>query len=311
MVQGSIASVTVLALAMFMAKWVWPLELPTNFRPQLFLGAVVLFVLAVVWGSKRDALFGLVPVTLLAIAVIPLYIGGPERLAEGADGIRVLQFNVQFTNDNYDGIVDEVVSSGADIVTLHEVTPTHWDQVGDRLLAEYPHMLFSPASVGGIHTDQVMLSRTPLELAEVETDFRNPPFAVTTELGGREVLAVALHTHPSRTNREFIADRHAEVDAAVAAVRQHDLPAIIITDLNVTPTSPEYGALLDDLGWRNPRRGLGLTPTWSPPVPVLGPFFGVAIDHVLASPELTVHSYDLGDGAGSDHRSLLATLSFS
>ena len=308
LVQRSIGLLTLLVIAMFFARWVWPLELPTNFRPQLLFGAVLLAALAAFVGTRRDMLLSLIPVALLAATVLPFYFGGPEPIAEGAEEIRVLQYNVLFSNNDHEGIVSEVISSGADIVAMHEVTGFQWDAVRTELLVEYPFVLFSPTS-GGEGPSQVMLSRTPIESVEVQTNYHSPPFAVTTELAGQEILAVALHTSPSRTNPALIEDRALEIAAAVDAVEQHDLPAIVITDLNVAPTSPEYGRLLKDLGWDDPRRGLGLSPTWSPAGTALGPLFGVAIDHVFASPDFTVHSYELGDGGGSDHKSLTATIS--
>ena len=68
--------------------------------------------------------------------------------------------------------------------------------------------------------------------------------------------------------------------------------------------NPEYGRCLSDLGWDSPRRGLShpTFPTWGDPI-------GMTLDHVFASPEFSVHSYELGDGGGSDHRSLKATVS--
>ncbi len=95
--------------------------------------------------------------------------------------------------------------------------------------------------------------------------------------------------------------------AAVSVVAAHDGPAIVITDLNISATSPEYAAFLDELGWSDPRRDLGIEPTF-PSTGWMAPF-GVAIDHVLVSPELVVHRYELGAGGGSDHHSLVATIS--
>jgi len=91
-------------------------------------------------------------------------------------------------------------------------------------------------------------------------------------------------------------------------IEQYGGPAIIIADLNIAPTSPKYHHFLDELGWVDPRRNVGIEGTYT----LWGiPTMGLAIDHVFVSPELTVFTYDVGPSGGSDHRSLIATIGWT
>jgi len=88
-------------------------------------------------------------------------------------------------------------------------------------------------------------------------------------------------------------------------LRDDPRPAVLLTDMNVTPTSSAYGDLLDDLGWRDTHRITGWDASW----PSVGGWLGLPIDHVLVSDNVAVHTIDAIGAGGSDHRAMLAELS--
>ena len=79
----------------------------------------------------------------------------------------------------------------------------------------------------------------------------------------------------------------------------------MMTDMNVTPFSPDYKAFLSGLGWRDPHKLAGWHATWPD---FAGPI-GTPIDHIFVSDGVLLHSYETGHGAGSDHATLTATVS--
>lgn len=306
-----IAVMTAASVILLFAKSSPLIETATNFRPQLLVMMVPLVVLGGVLGGRREVAASLLPVVILSVSTLPYWIGVPPPIPEGTATARVMQYNLLYLNMDNAAILSEIHDSDADIVALHELTAGHWDTLGPALRSEYPFMIATPVrqrARGSNGGGKAILSRTPLERVDVRRRYRSPPLVASVELNGQRVLVVALHPSPARTNNFLIDQRNDKMKATVEAVADHDGPAIVITDLNIAPTSPEYGTFLDDLGWSDPRRDLGIEPTfpasgWAAP-------FGVAIDHVLVSPEIVVHRYDLGDGGGSDHHSLVATISF-
>ena len=99
--------------------------------------------------------------------------------------------------------------------------------------------------------------------------------------------------------------RDTQIEGVVALLAETSGPALIMTDLNITPTSPAYRSFIDELGWRDPHRLVGWQSSW----PSWGGGLGLPIDHVFVSDHFALHGYDVGSGAGSDHKSVVATLS--
>ena len=286
------------------------LELASNFRPHLFVATLAVFPAVALLGWRRSIVVMVAATAVQAVAVVPYLVGDPVPVPPGVETARVLQYNVLYRNADHDAIVEEILASRADVVALHEITTTQWAAIGPRIADAYPHTLVNPvdlAEPGSRGGGKAILSTAPLHQIDVGGDFAWPPMAATTVVGGEDVLVVALHPSPSRTNGWLLRERARKLAATIEVVERVGLPTIVITDLNVTPTSHVYADLLRDLGWNDPRRSLGVAPTWP-----AGRFrhLGVAIDHVLVSPELRVHEYQLGDGGGSDHRSVTAVVSF-
>lgn len=282
------------------------IEVTTNFRPHVFVAGTVLVVVAAII-HRPAAVIGLVALLVLAPATLPHLVPTGSRQTVGSEQFTVLQYNTLYFNSDIKSIAAQILEADADIVGLHEMTSDRWSNLEPLIADKYPHYLSGlDEPLAEIRRfGSVLLSTQPLKNAQAQ-DRGLTPVAATTELHGRDVLVVALHPSPSRTNQELINNRHELLDATTTLTQRHNGPAIVITDLNIAPTSPEYSAFLDGLAWPDPRRELGIAPTY--PAGVLNPI-GIAIDHVFASPALTITGYELGDGGGSDHRSLLATVS--
>jgi len=305
-VKFSATGLLIGAILMLVAGSFPVIEVTTNFRPHLLVIGVGVVIVAA-WVSRPMASVAIVAVLALAPSTLPYLFGADiASAAAGSEELTVLQYNTLYTNHDIDGIAEEILSSDADIVALHEMTNDRWNQLQPQISDVYPHQVSNGNLRASRGFASVLLSRTPLRPVQDVPDIA--PVAATTTIDDRDVLAIALHPSPSRTESAKIDHRRDLLDATVDFVEQHGGPAIIITDLNIAPTSPDYQGFIDDLGWDDPRRSLGIAPTF--PTGPLNPI-GIAIDHVFASPELIVTNYELGDGGGSDHRSLVARLAAS
>ncbi len=297
----------VLSLLLFLGGSFSSVEAATNLRPHLLVVAVGVLGLAII-AHRPAAVLALLAAAALAPSTLPYLGSGGSSLSNNAQEIAVLQYNTLYLNDDVQAIADEVLQSDADVVALHEMTDARWRELAPLVVEQYPfHVSGLDEPLAEVRRfGSILLSRSELQPFSTGAPAL-APIAAVTQLHGREVLAVALHPSPSRTDGEKIAQRRTLLEATRELVAAHEGPAVVITDLNITPTSPDYQRFIDDLGWVDPRRELGIAPTFP-----AGPLnrIGIAIDHVLTSPELVVAEYRLGDGGGSDHRSLIARVAF-
>jgi hypothetical protein len=84
---------------------------------------------------------------------------------------------------------------------------------------------------------------------------------------------------------------------------------LIVGDFNATWGNRGFRGILDaGVADGAAARGRAFDMTWSQIMPILPPL--VRIDHVLTGPGLAVVQIRTGDGPGSDHRDLIATVAF-
>jgi endonuclease/exonuclease/phosphatase (EEP) superfamily protein YafD len=134
-------------------------------------------------------------------------------------------------------------------------------------------------------------------------DPRDAIIEIVADLDGQPVHVIAAHpVSPLTPARAAQRDRALRRLATRAAA--DDAPTVVMGDLNATPWSPDLQQLLASGDLRDSQVGFGLQPSYPAP---LGPV-GIAIDHVLHSPELTTVLRALGPSFGSDHRILHARL---
>ena len=148
-------------------------------------------------------------------------------------------------------------------------------------------------------------SRVPLgNLREIESGpFGVPTLTAECEVAGRKLLIVATHPVPP-ANAEGAAARDAQLSELAGLVAQSSIPVIVIGDLNVTPWAPAYRRFAQTTGLRNTRQGFGIIPTW----PAQFRWFGIPLDHCLASPELAARDIRAAPSIGSDHFPLIVDL---
>lgn len=296
--------------------WLTPLhpllEAITNVRAQV---AFLALVPVLGFGLLRNwALFGTSALVcgLLMAALVPYWSASPDPVSPDVTTVTAMQYNVYFGNDGFDRIVAHIADADADVVALHELLPSQWDELEPRLADLYPHRIGVPLAEidGQPGGGMAILSRTPLHRVELSADISPTERVVlvaTTTIAEREVTVIGLHPHASRSDRVKVSLRQAQLDGVAAFVQQSEGPTIIMADLNIAPTSPAYTSFLDDLGWRDPRRIVGWQSSW----PTWDAGLGLPIDHVFVSDHFGLHEYDTGDGGGSDHKSVTAHLTLA
>ncbi len=286
------------------------LEILTNVPVHLLLVAVVVLISGLVRREPIPALAGGLAAIWLIVLLVPYWRASPEPPPTDPNAVhRALQYNVYFGNDDVDRMVAEIEAADSAVVALHEITSLQWEQLQPRL-PEYAHSIAEPWDGGSLQLGggMALLSRTPLTRLSVDPEASvegRPVLAAVTSIGEREVVLVGLHPHASRFETEKADLRERQLDAIVELLEEDSRPALILTDMNMAPTSTSYRRVLDDLGWSDPHRSTGWDASW----PTWGGPLGLPIDHVLVSDAVALHDIATMDGGGSDHRSVIAQFS--
>ncbi len=265
---------------------VWLLDLAAHWQWLFAIGLVVLCV-TIGLATHRDRRWW----ALIPIAAAPLWTASPvlpDADDKATPELTVIVANVHAGNRDPRPLLDWLATAPADVVVLLELSPAYAEALASAA-PDYPHRELlpddSPFGIG-------LLSRRPLAGFETHASADDIPFLLAMlDTPQGQARLIAVHPMPPlqphwRHERDLLLE--------VAARDSRELPTLVVGDLNATPWST---ALLSPRT-RDLRRTTGFAPTWRP---FGGRWFGLPIDHVLASPHWQRVHAERGPDIGSDH----------
>lgn len=265
---------------------VWLLDLAAHWQWLFAIGLVVLCVTIGLATHRDRRWWALVP-----LAAAPLWTASPVLPDAGDKAtpeLTVIVANVHAGNRDPRPLLDWLATAPADVVVLLELSPAYAEALA-RATPDYPHRELlpddSPFGIG-------LLSRRPLAGFETHASADDIPFLLAMlDTPQGQARLIAVHPMPPlqphwRHERDLLLE--------VAARDSRELPTLVVGDLNATPWST---ALLSPRT-RDLRRTTDFAPTWRP---LGGRWFGLPIDHVLASPHWQRVHAERGPDIGSDH----------
>ena len=216
--------------------------------------------------------------------------------------LRVASANLLVVNETPAALAAELERFDADIYFLQELS-NDWDQELERLgfWRRYP---FNQRYTGDDAFGSAIASRLPVRDIRVFWSADElPQMRGVLRLGDRDVDLIAVHLLPPRTH-EYTRYYHVGTEALLDIVRRLGGRSFIVAgDFNSTPDS-DFATRMRDLAddaWEAGGRGFGFTwPNGMFPVPP------IRLDHVFVSRDFGVLAARVGDGAGSDHRPVVA-----
>jgi endonuclease/exonuclease/phosphatase (EEP) superfamily protein YafD len=282
---------------MLLAPRFWVVDLLVHFRLQCTALALLACVVCAATGHLRWAIVALLAAMIHALIAAPLLASrraSPSmRLGQRAV-IRVAAINVYYRNRKFQAAIDFIGRERPDAVVLCEVTAA-WEQALAALNASYPYRY---ATRGKRGTGITLLSRWPLDTAVIVPGYSDvePAIAATLQIEGRVVQILGVHTSwplgPAAS-----ACRNQQLARIAEFARGATQPLIVLGDLNVSPFSREFQALLAAGDLKTAADGFGWQPTW----PTFLPPGGIQIDHALTSAGVLVTGFRRGPSVGSDH----------
>jgi endonuclease/exonuclease/phosphatase (EEP) superfamily protein YafD len=275
----------------------WVLDLAVHFRLQYAALALVGCVILLATGHARWAALAFLVAAIQALICAPLLISRAPAAASadlaGSAALRLTVINVWFRNRQFQRVIDFIARERPDAVVLAEVT-AEWEQALLAVGGEYAHRYATRGRRGkGI----LVLSRWPMQPAVLPgfSDLE-PAVSATLLINDRSVQLLSVHTSwPLGAKSSALRDRQlAQLGEFVRCQRG---PLIVLGDLNVSPFSRHFQALLAGGNLKSAAQGFGWQPTW----PTFLPPAGIQIDHALTGPGVTVTNFRRGSSVGSDH----------
>lgn len=303
----AVAGIVVCTILSFFSERLWLGELTLHFRVQYL--AVALAAAAIAMGRQQ----WFVSAAALTVALINAwpalpYLVPDRGLDQGATSVAgeqaavvsLLELNLLYDNHEYARVRQYLSARTPDVLVLTELT-AGWVRELQPVVARYQYRLaFSRESPWGLG----VYSRYPLDSPRImDLGFAgsvNVDASLRSPAGPVRFFAVHLASPISAAatvtrNRQLQA--LATLLAASRSGRADSQPQVLVGDLNITPFSPRFTALLAQTHMVDARRGRGWQGTWPAAIPPLR----VPIDFCLVDDAARVTEVTRGPDIGSDH----------
>lgn len=299
---------------LFLGDGYWWLVMLNRYAVYLFLPCLPLLFGVVLMRRSKHGLPLVIPAVILFLLYHPYLIPRPARAIGDSRSLRVMTYNVLFSNTDYDAVANVIKSYQPDLVALQEVQPGMMEALIDRLAGEYPYSLMGSGNDFGT---TAVFSRSPLSDAYVlDLDVDRPAVIVKTTIKGQKVSFAAVHLLAYNlwwtkwkdipaTIMERTKNQNRQADIILREIKEAGGSVIVGCDCNSYETSSSYKIL--DETMENASRETGLALPFGN-LPATRP--DVSFDHIdyiwYLGDLNPIRVYKILDDGGSDHLPVLA-----
>ncbi|HEY43479.1 MAG TPA: hypothetical protein G4O11_05790, partial [Anaerolineae bacterium] len=294
----------------------WFIDALSYILPWLFLPLIMLLPgILLLRRTRLRLILVAIPTTLFFLTYGDLYLPRPSVDSSGPT-FTVMTYNVLWSNKQADRVAAAIEEHDPDIVGLHEILPSMGTALEERLAERYPYRR--------LENSYGILSRYPIhqyEFFQLDQGAGSWVQQMVIEIDGNYVNFLNAHPRspplvgfhpfglPLGIPTGFINQgRDADIRDVLRRIERLEDPLVVIGDFNLTDQQGMYAPLTSRLkdAHRESGRGMGFTFTRFPNIGI--PMW--RIDYVFYSPDLVAMSTSTGDYGGSDHRPVIAELTF-
>ena len=283
-------------LAGFAGRLWWVLDLFSHFQFQYLLSiSIVIPLLLLLKRFKISAIFCVCFAINLA-RVLPYYWPVNSATNHNSGSLRAIALNVNTANEHYELVSQLILEHKPDIFVLTEVNAAWIKGIEPPLRSTYVYQKCVPREDNfGI----ALYSKLPftkcdvIELGQAGV----PSIAAEFVIQGQTLTVLGTHALPPFDDG-YSWYRNNQIEAVATYLGSVTGPKILLGDLNTTPWSPYFGALLSTAKLADSSRGRGLQLTWPTNYVWIG---RIPIDFCLVSKEIIVSDKKIGANVGSDH----------
>jgi endonuclease/exonuclease/phosphatase (EEP) superfamily protein YafD len=278
----------------------WLVDILSNFPFQYALASLILMFFCFWKRTVSLAVLAGILFIFNMLAIIDLQ--KSIEAAENADTIfTVYSVNINKNNGDLANLKREILEIDPEIVLLLEVTPSHEELL--RSLKEKYSYRIQNVFKGALGF--VFLSQFPIQNYHITelSDYGNSLLEAALKINTRSVLFYGIHAR--RPDRGDFNERKMQFVNPARRINEKAMPAIVAGDFNATPYSQVFRDFVRISGLKDSREGFGWQPSW----PTYFPPLWIPIDHILVTPDITIHNRTTGSYIGSDHYPVIANLS--
>ena len=265
-----------------------------SFLPWSAVGILLLGLIALARRAWWGLAAVLVPALVWSVMFVPQLL--PRIETAQTPDLTVATQNIGAANADPGAAADALIASGAGLVAVQELSSTTGAAAGQQLDAAYPH--HTTIGTVGLWSDWDLGQTKGLELGLGWAR----ALRVTVEHPLGQIAVYVVHLASVRPGDTTARDAGLqELSALIAA--DPAARVMVVGDLNTAGTDPRFADITNLMADTRTATGSGFGFTWPAGFPLTRP------DHVLVR-GLTVTSDEVLDGAGSDHRAVLAGLRF-
>ena len=293
----------------------WWLVLLSRFAAYLFVPGLLLMVVAML-KRRRKLFFPLfLPALIFILLYYPYLLPKPAKPISESEVLKVMTYNVLYSNTDYDAMAKVILEYGPDLLALQEVPPEMMDALVERLADEYPYHFFAADHNFGT---SAVFSRHPLADAYgLDLIAPRPATVVKTEINDKEVVFVAAHLRPYNlwwtqlkdipaTIMERTREQNRQAEIILNQIGEKDEIVIFGCDCNSYETSSTYRMI--DQYLDNAAREVGLLLIGNELSGAKQDISPNHIDYVWYRGDIEpISVYKILDSGGSDHLPVLAT----
>ncbi len=297
----------------------WILVLVNRHIVYLFGVIPFLGILFLLLQRVKNIIWLIYPALIFITLYYPYFLPKNTSRSSNYNLVRVMTYNVLFTNSDDEAIAGVILNHLPDVLALQEVQPEMMSALEKRLGDEYPYSLMGTENDYG--TTAVFSRHPVIESSVLDLQADRPDVVVKIEIEGREITFVSVHLMayglqwaklrdiPAVTmERTFNQNRQAEL--VLERIKQEDGILIVGCDCNSYETSSSY-RIFD--GWLdNSAREVGWVVGGENLPGAKRDTYLQHIDYVWYRGELEpTNVFRVSDSGGSDHLPVLAVFSMN
>ncbi len=306
--QVSCGIITIVGMGFSLASYVAPanyfLEATSSLRMQYLCIGVVPMIFFTLTQRWRWVVASGLCVLINFAEILPWYVPNfSNPTVSQGQLVRVLQFNVLFSNQRYDDIINFVKQENPTIAVFLEVRK-NWAKELQILDKFFPYQVKVPKLEIEIYSH---LPLSPQPQVQLYGTYRgNVIVAVDMGHMGQKLTLIASHAYPGFSDYFGIQGfnwRNQQLEDLGYYLATLPKPVVLVGDFNATISSPYYKRVVQRSGMQAARAGYGVLPTLK-----TVPWFGITVDHCLVSRDIRVEHFRRGPMLGSDHHALITDL---
>ncbi len=283
-----------------------------------FVPVPLLFILAILSHRRKLAALLIVPVLIFAILYAPYLFPKSVTIVDGTE-LRIMTYNVLFSNPDYDAVSNVILTYQPDIIALQEVRPRMMKEVAKQIGADYPYSLLGTENQYG--TTAVFSKYPILNSYVLDLQAGRPAVVIQTKINETKITFISTHLRayglrwvplPEIPNaiRQRTVEQNQQANLLLEEIEKLGGTAIIGCDCNSKETSSSYRILARNMS--NAAREIGWTIEDHPIANVKPDINLNHIDYVFYQGKIEPTGvYKVKDNGGSDHLPLLVTFNLN